>query len=91
MGLRLTLKLLLRQKVNVFLTIGDKIMITTMVRIRHTDGFIQVVELSHSQLCELLQGAPTRRNDAFWNGEESVTNTEGTNIKIITKVRAWQS
>lgn len=57
---------------------------STRVLIKHVDGTVDVIDQSHAQLCETLEGAPTKLGKEFWNGEKSVVNGKGETVKILT-------
>lgn len=56
------------------------------VRVKHPDGEIQVVDLSHSQFVELMSGAPKKLPKEFYNAKQSVENGKGQNIKLLKSI-----
>lgn len=54
------------------------------VRVGYPDGQTSVVDVSFSQLVQLVHGGPKRLPLEFYRAEESITNGKGENIKLLT-------
>lgn len=57
--------------------------ILTTIRIKYPDGQISVVQQSHSQLCETLEGVSRADRREFYKGSVSVVNAKGWDIKQV--------
>ncbi len=59
-----------------------------LVRIINTDGSVQLLEMSNSQVVALLEGVPREQRKLFDGGEESITLPSGRNVKLCDPSKA---
>lgn len=56
---------------------------TYTVRVMQKGGSTSLRDYSFSQVCELLRGVPREISAKFWEGNESIVNQDGDNLKLV--------